>query len=143
MAAGLSLPRDNMEPFIESLQQAVITVLDGASLTTELLTDGEFEPGEMGMNLARQLQDFGPWGRGFTEPLVDGRFEVLEQRVVGRSHRPYRMSYGRLISYASLNQTPRSYICTILPKSQEVGEFLFGMTLMMALLGVCTPLKAA
>jgi single-stranded-DNA-specific exonuclease len=60
--------------------------LDGASLEPELLTDGELEAGEIGLELAVQLQAAGPWGQRFPEPVFDGRFEVLEQRLVGGVH---------------------------------------------------------
>lgn len=86
MAAGLSLNRGGLEVFEQHLQQAMVTVLDGASPEAELLTDGELKPGEIGMELAVQIQNFGPWGQRFPEPLFDGRFEALEQRVVGGSH---------------------------------------------------------
>ena len=32
------------------------------------------------------LRDAGPWGQGFPEPLFDGEFAILEQRVVGERH---------------------------------------------------------
>jgi single-stranded-DNA-specific exonuclease len=86
MAAGLSLQRENLQVFQQALQQAVIKALDGGQLEAEILTDGELSPQDIGLGLASQLQDFGPWGQRFPEPLFDGRFEVLEQRVVGGSH---------------------------------------------------------
>jgi single-stranded-DNA-specific exonuclease len=86
MAAGLSLNRSALDLFRQNLQQAVVSILDGASPAAELLTDGELKPEEIGMELAVQIQDFGPWGQRFPEPLFDGRFEVLAQRVVGGSH---------------------------------------------------------
>jgi len=86
MAAGLSLHRNCLERFRQMLQQAVISVLDGASPEAELLTDGALRPEEIGMDLALQIQEFGPWGQRFPEPLFDGRFEIVEQRVVGGAH---------------------------------------------------------
>lgn len=86
MAAGLSLPRASLELFQQTLQQAVVSVLDGAHPEAELLTDGALKPEEMGLELALQLQQFGPWGQRFPEPLFDGRFEIIEKRVVGGSH---------------------------------------------------------
>jgi single-stranded-DNA-specific exonuclease len=32
------------------------------------------------------LRRAGPWGQGFPEPVFDGYFEVLEQRIVGENH---------------------------------------------------------
>jgi single-stranded-DNA-specific exonuclease len=35
---------------------------------------------------ARVLRDAGPWGQGFPEPVFDGRFAVLDTRIVGTRH---------------------------------------------------------
>jgi single-stranded-DNA-specific exonuclease len=44
------------------------------------------EPADIGLDLAVLLQDLGPWGQRFAEPLFDGLFEVVQHRVVGGSH---------------------------------------------------------
>ena len=36
--------------------------------------------------MASFLQEAGPWGQQFPEPLFDNRFEVLDQRIVGQNH---------------------------------------------------------
>ena len=36
--------------------------------------------------LARQIEEAAPWGQGFPEPEFDGKFEILEQRIVGGRH---------------------------------------------------------
>jgi len=86
MAAGLSLAQDKFPQFKEALIPAVDAVLNGAELTAEILTDGELPAPDIGLQLASQLENLGPWGQRFPEPLFDGRFEVLDQRVVGGSH---------------------------------------------------------
>jgi single-stranded-DNA-specific exonuclease len=86
MAAGLTLPAAHLDTFRESLLGAVLTVLDGTMLEAEVLTDGMLEPADIGLDLAVQLQELGPWGQRFAEPLFDGLFEVVQQRVVGGSH---------------------------------------------------------
>ena len=32
------------------------------------------------------LREAGPWGQGFPEPLFDGEFELVSQRIVGEKH---------------------------------------------------------
>jgi len=86
MAAGLSLHRKGLDTFDSTFREAVTTVLDGEDPEAELLTDGELKPDEIGMDLAVRIQESGPWGQRFPEPLFDGRFEILEQRIVGGSH---------------------------------------------------------
>jgi single-stranded-DNA-specific exonuclease len=37
------------------------------------------------------LREGGPWGAGFAEPAFDGRFGVLDTRVVGSRHLKLRL----------------------------------------------------
>jgi single-stranded-DNA-specific exonuclease len=86
MAAGLSLRREDLPQFREALEQGVTAVLDGAPLTAEVLTDGEIDGPDLTLALAAELERLGPWGQRFPEPVFDGRFELLDSRVVGGSH---------------------------------------------------------
>ncbi len=86
MAAGLTLEAVHLEAFKESLGLAVEAVLGGASLSAEILTDGELPAADISLKMAALLENLGPWGQRFAEPLFDGRFEVLDHRVVGGSH---------------------------------------------------------
>ena len=86
MAAGLTLERENLEVFEDRLSDAVRVALDGAELTAELLTDGELAADQLTLETAKLIEDSGPWGQRFPEPLFDGAFNVLESRVVGGSH---------------------------------------------------------
>ena len=86
MAAGLTLEAEKLEHFKELLAPAVDAVLDGLKLTAEILTDGELPAEDIGMELAFSLENLGPWGQRFPEPVFDGYFEVLDQRLVGGSH---------------------------------------------------------
>jgi single-stranded-DNA-specific exonuclease len=86
MAAGLSLDRENLEVFEDRLTEAVRVVLDGAELTAEILADGELAADELTLGTAELIENSGPWGQRFPEPLFDGTFNVLESRVVGGSH---------------------------------------------------------
>ena len=86
MAAGLSLERERLPPFREALAAGVTAILDGATLTAEVWTDGELEGADVGLALAAQLEDLGPWGQRFPEPVFEGVFEVLDARVVGGAH---------------------------------------------------------
>jgi single-stranded-DNA-specific exonuclease len=86
MAAGLTLTRKGLDPFRAALIEAISVILDGAELSNEVLSDGELAGAELGLALAMELEALGPWGQRFPEPLFEGRFEVLDQRVVGGSH---------------------------------------------------------
>jgi single-stranded-DNA-specific exonuclease len=86
MAAGLTIEREMFEAFQESLTDAVRVVLDGRELTAEILTDGELAADELTLETAAVIEDSGPWGQRFPEPVFDGTFDVIESRVVGGSH---------------------------------------------------------
>jgi single-stranded-DNA-specific exonuclease len=86
MAAGLSLERDRLPAFRESLAGAVTALLDGATLAAEIWTDGELAGAELGLPLAAQLEDLGPWGQRFPEPVFEGAFDVVDRRLVGGAH---------------------------------------------------------
>jgi len=86
MAAGLSLERDRLPAFQESLAVAVTAFLGGATLAAEVWTDGELAGDELGLPLAAQLEDLGPWGQRFPEPVFEGAFDVVDRRLVGGAH---------------------------------------------------------
>ncbi|USF89247.1 single-stranded-DNA-specific exonuclease RecJ [Candidatus Endoriftia persephone] len=91
MAAGLSLPKQNLERFRQAFEAEAANWLDPAELVGELLSDGELEAEALGLELAQLLRQAGPWGQGFPAPLFDGRFQVLQQRVVGERHLKLRL----------------------------------------------------
>jgi single-stranded-DNA-specific exonuclease len=80
-----------LSEFKQQLVAAVDTILNGETLSAEVLTDGTLEPGSIGLDFARQLEDLGPWGQRFAEPLFEGRFQVVDQRVVGVGHMKLRL----------------------------------------------------
>lgn len=86
MAAGLTLGNEQLSLFQKVLPGAVTAVLDGAGLNNEILTDGELDAHEVSLELATAIEDMGPWGQRFPEPLFDGYFDIIDQRVVGGAH---------------------------------------------------------
>ncbi|MCC5795531.1 MAG: single-stranded-DNA-specific exonuclease RecJ [Chromatiales bacterium] len=86
MAAGISLPASQLERFSELLNEEVARMLDPARDPGVLWSDGALAPEDLGLGLAGALEQAGPWGQGFPEPLFDNRFRLLDQRVVGGDH---------------------------------------------------------
>lgn len=86
MAAGLSLEEHKFEQFQQRFGELVTEWLDPALLQGEVISDGPLSAAEMSMELAQLLRDAGPWGQMFPEPLFDGRFRLLQQRLVGERH---------------------------------------------------------
>lgn len=86
MAAGLSLASGKLDDFKLAFDAEVRRHLTEDDLRGILLSDGELPADAADLSLAETLRQAVPWGQGFPEPLFDGRFEVVNQRVVGEHH---------------------------------------------------------
>jgi single-stranded-DNA-specific exonuclease len=91
MAAGLTLPESRLEEFRQRFDAACRAWLDESALERFLETDGELSAPELALDTALALEQAGPWGQGFPEPLFDGRFEVMQAKLVGERHVRYRV----------------------------------------------------
>ncbi|ANB98086.1 single-stranded-DNA-specific exonuclease RecJ [Vibrio parahaemolyticus] len=86
MAAGLTIKEQDFERFSRLFDEVVKKELDEAALKGVILTDGELKPEEFSMHIAEQLRAGGPFGQAFPEPIFDGEFKVLHQKLVGEKH---------------------------------------------------------
>lgn len=86
MAAGLSLPVKNLSAFEQVFHQIAEENLKDKPLAGELISDGELLVEDFTLAFAQCLKDAGPWGQGFPEPLFDGEFQLMDQRLVGSKH---------------------------------------------------------
>lgn len=91
MAAGLTLHPDRLEDFSRAFDAEVERRLEGRVPRQEILSDGPLPPEALDEATARLIRYAGPWGQGFEEPLFDGEFEVLQQRMVGEVHLKLRL----------------------------------------------------
>ncbi|PDO88787.1 single-stranded-DNA-specific exonuclease RecJ [Kosakonia sacchari] len=86
MAAGLTLEEHRFEEFRQRFGELVTEWLDPALLQGEIVSDGPLSAQEMTLEVAEMLREAGPWGQMFPEPLFDGEFRLLQQRLVGERH---------------------------------------------------------
>ncbi|MCB1699608.1 MAG: single-stranded-DNA-specific exonuclease RecJ [Pseudomonadales bacterium] len=86
MAAGLSLARDDYEAFAGAFVEEVARHADDVELQAVIESDGALEEAEFDLELANTLRFAGPWGQHFPEPLFDGVFRIVSQRLVGEKH---------------------------------------------------------
>ena len=86
MAAGLTLQRAHLEAFREAFDEEVSRHLSDSDLQGRIISDGELSDEELSLPVAELLRASGPWGQGFPEPVFDGCFDVVSQRVVGEKH---------------------------------------------------------
>jgi single-stranded-DNA-specific exonuclease len=91
MAAGMTLRADRLDEFSAAFAQEVARAAGDDVLSGDLHTDGPLEPGEFNADTAVAVREGGPWGAGFAEPAFDGRFGVLDTRVVGSRHLKLRL----------------------------------------------------
>jgi single-stranded-DNA-specific exonuclease len=86
MAAGLSIKIESLDAFRDALLHEVNKHLELSQCEGELLTDGPLQPEEFSIETAQIIQQAGPWGQQFSEPVFDNVFEILDQRLVGQNH---------------------------------------------------------
>lgn len=86
MAAGLSIRPENLDSFRDALVSEVNKHIELSQCEGELLTDGPLQPEELSLETAQLIQQAGPWGQQFAEPVFDNVFEILDQRLVGKNH---------------------------------------------------------
>jgi single-stranded-DNA-specific exonuclease len=90
MAAGLSLPIDKYAEFSALFNAEAKKNLAPADLEQQVLSDGELDAG-ITLATARAVIEAAPWGQGFAEPIFDGEFEVIDQRILGDKHLKLRL----------------------------------------------------
>lgn len=86
MAAGLSLDAKHYPAFAKAFDAEVKRQLTPADLEAEIITDGELTPEELSLETGHLLRESGPWGQHFPEPLFEGEFYIVQQRIVGEKH---------------------------------------------------------
>lgn len=86
MAAGLSIQESRFDDFRQIFNQTVSELLVEDQLQGTIWTDGELNANLLNLATAETLRQGGPWGQAFPEPLFDGEFKILQQRLVGEKH---------------------------------------------------------
>jgi single-stranded-DNA-specific exonuclease len=101
MAAGLTIDLQQLSIFQKLFDNTVRNQLQAHQLEEILLSDGELLPEELNLDMAQQIEGIGPWGQAFPEPLFDGEFAVIHQRLVGEKHL-------KLLLAPAENENPRT-----------------------------------
>ena len=91
MAAGMTLRAERLPDFAQAFAAEVDRCAGEDTLSGDLYTDGPLAAGEFTADTAVALREGGPWGAGFAEPAFDGRFGVIDTRVVGSRHLKLRL----------------------------------------------------
>ena len=86
MAAGMTLAKEDLDAFSDAFDRAVRDALTPEDLEAAIITDGPLGADELNLDTAYLLKRAGPWGQHFPEPVFDGEFRVVSQRIVGENH---------------------------------------------------------
>ena len=86
MAAGLSLDENQFDAFRQAFADIAAEWLEASQLQGVIWSDGELSGNDMTLPVAEMLREGGPWGQTFPEPVFDGKFRILQQRLVGERH---------------------------------------------------------
>ena len=89
------------------------------------MSDGELSSQDLNLKTAFCLREAGPWGSNFPEPLFDGKFRILEQRLIRQRHLKLVLSINsEVIEAIAFNvdttQWPNAQ-CTILRAAYRLG----------------------
>lgn len=111
MAAGMSLTRENFPAFAAAFDEEVRRQLTEENLSALVLSDGELATQDFNLTLAQQLRESGPWGQHFPEPIFDGEFFLIQQKILGGKH--LKMTLGvdaqgqQLVDAIAFNVDPK------------------------------------
>lgn len=86
MAAGLSLKLKDYPQFQVEFDKICRELMTADQLNQVILSDGELQKEDFNLSLAGLLKYAGPWGQQFPEPIFDGVFTIINQRIVGSNH---------------------------------------------------------
>ncbi|MGB3726292.1 MAG: single-stranded-DNA-specific exonuclease RecJ [Glaciecola sp.] len=94
MAAGLSIAKQDLAKFSELLQQVVSELLVDMPSEAILYSDGELSSNDLSLETASLLKFAMPWGQQFEEPVFDGEFALVSQKIVGQKHLKVVLQHG-------------------------------------------------
>lgn len=86
MAAGLTISADRLDTFKLALSLTAKKHLTPEQLTAVLYSDGDLPAECFDIGFAQLLQNAGPWGQAFPEPVFDGEFNLISQKMLADRH---------------------------------------------------------
>ena len=86
MAAGLTIREADYAEFRELFDAQIRSLTAGRLPGAEIITDGKLDFADISLEFAGEIENAGPWGQGFPEPLFDDVFTVVDARTVGDRH---------------------------------------------------------
>lgn len=89
MAAGLSIDKTQFEAFAQAFAEAVASFITHEDCVGQIFTDGALSGDALTLEFAKQLQQAGPFGQNFPEPVFDNEFIIMAQKPLNDQHCRY------------------------------------------------------
>ncbi|MBZ9611086.1 single-stranded-DNA-specific exonuclease RecJ [Rheinheimera maricola] len=111
MAAGLTISADRLDTFKLALSLTAKKHLTPEQLTAVIYTDGELPSECFDLGFAQLLQNAGPWGQAFPEPVFDGEFSLINQKMLSDKHLKMMLqtSDGKLVDAIWFNADNKAW----------------------------------
>lgn len=111
MAAGLTIHQDNFTKFQRLFDEIINEFIDLEELQSVIYTDGELQEDEFNLQTAELLKQAGPWGHNFAEPVFEGDFRIIQQRLLAGKHLKMLVenNQGMLLDAICFNIDVRKY----------------------------------
>jgi len=126
LAAGLTIPYDNISMFSNELNTYIGTIIDEENSYNEIKVDAVLKVSDINLKLYDEIQKFEPFGSGNPKPVLAIREATLKNiRKVGKdgSHLSFTLSQGSIdisaIGFGKVSilekvlSMPNSYIVTL------------------------------
>ncbi|GJM05669.1 MAG: ssDNA exonuclease RecJ [marine bacterium B5-7] len=97
MAAGLTIKESQFELFSACFNEVLKEHISLEDMQDICVTDGELSTEDYSLQLAAEIQSAGPWGQTFPEPVFEGKFKVLEKRIVAGNHLKLKLQADKKI----------------------------------------------
>ena len=110
MAAGLTIKESQFELFSECFNEVIKEHISLEDMQDICVTDGELSTEDYSLQLAAEIQSAGPWGQTFPEPVFEGRFKVLDTRIVGGNHLKLKLQTdNKVLDAIAFNMTDEDW----------------------------------
>tara|TARA_R110002096_G_scaffold261292_1_gene454567 strand:- start:82035 stop:83771 length:1737 start_codon:yes stop_codon:yes gene_type:complete len=110
MAAGLTIKESQFELFSTCFNEVLKQHISLEDMQDICITDGELSTEDYSLQLATEIQSAGPWGQTFPEPVFEGKFKVLEKRIVGGNHLKLKLQLdNKILDAIAFNMTDEDW----------------------------------
>jgi len=127
MAAGMTILKKDLDKFSMAFNEEVSQLLTADDLHNTIQSDGSLAEEDIDLPFAGLLETAGPWGQHFPEPVFDGRFEIVQRRIVGDRHLKLVLRYPegkRLIDAIAFNCIDEHW-----PASTQFAEVAYKLSI--------------